>query len=264
MIRRDRRGAVEVVHLAKPPVNAMDLELTQAIDQAFAELANSDARAVVLTGEGRSFSAGVDLLRLVREGAAYAREFVPAMEACFRRVFTFPKPVVAAINGHAIAGGCILAMASDQRVFARGTHTIGVPELVVGVPWPVLPLAIVRYALPDQRGAELVNSGRTIDPAEALAIGLVEELAAPEGLLAAALARAEHLAAIPSESFGMAKHLMRGPTLEQVERAQRELGAKIAAAWAAPETAERILAYMERTVGKGGAKSGGKREEQRA
>jgi enoyl-CoA hydratase len=257
MIRRERLGAIEVVRLAKPPVNAMDLELTRALDRALVEIEAGDARAVVLTGEGRSFSAGVDLVRLVREGAAYAREFVPAMEACFRRLFAFPRPVVAAINGHAIAGGCILAMASDQRVFARGTHTIGVPELVVGVPWPVLPLAIVRYAMPGQRGAELVNSGRTIDPSAAHAIGLVEELAAPEGLLSAALARAEHLASIPSESFRMAKHLMRAPTLERVDLAQRELGAAIAAAWAAPATAERIRAYMERTVGKG--KGAGKR-----
>jgi enoyl-CoA hydratase len=254
LIERERRGAVEVVRLAKPPVNAMDLELTRAIDAAFAELAEDGSCAVVLTGAGRAFSAGVDLLRLVGEGERYAREFLPAMEACFLRLFAFEKPVVAAVNGHAIAGGCILAMAADERVMVAERAGIGVPELLVGVVWPVLPLEIVRYALPDQRGAELVTSGRTLDPAEARAIGLVEELAPAEALLARALARAERLAAMPAESFRRAKLLMRGPALERAERAQREHGRAIQDSWASPETAERIRAYMERTVGKGGAK----------
>jgi enoyl-CoA hydratase len=250
MIQRERRGSIEVVRLARPPVNAMDLELTRAIDAVFAELAESDARAVVLTGEGRAFSAGVDLLRLVREGSAYAREFVPAMEACFRRLFAFPRPVVAAINGHAIAGGCILALACDERVCVAEKAGIGVPELLVGVVWPVLPLEIVRFALPDQRGTELVNSGRTLDPTAAHALGLVEELAAPEKVFDSALARAERLAAIAAAAFRRAKQLMRAPTLEHAERAQREHGRTILDSWAAPETAERIRAYMERTVGK--------------
>ena len=75
--------------------------------------------AVVLTGQGRMFSAGVDLLRLGEGGAAYVRRFLPALHRLYDAVFFFPKPVVAAVNGHAIAGGCVLACCADRRIAAR-------------------------------------------------------------------------------------------------------------------------------------------------
>jgi enoyl-CoA hydratase len=250
MIERERRGELEIVRLARPPVNALDVELSRAIETAFAELAASDARAVVLTGAGRCFSAGVDLFRLVREGPDYARAIVPAFEACFQRLFAFEKPVVAAVNGHAIAGGCILALACDERVCVSEQAKIGVPELLVGVTWPVLALEIVRFALPDLRGQELVNSGRTVEPGEAQALGMVEELADPVDLLDSALRRAQRLAAIPAGAFRMAKLQMRAAALERVERGNRAHAGAIVEAWARPETLDAVRAYLERTVGK--------------
>src|SRR5690606_15976287 len=127
---------VAVLRMAHGPVNAMDLELCQALSERFSDLADDPARAVVVTGSDRAFSAGVDLKRATAGGDAYIDEFLPALADAFRAAFELPKPLVAAVNGHAIAGGCVLAACADVVLMAEGTARIGVPELRVGVPFP--------------------------------------------------------------------------------------------------------------------------------
>ncbi len=140
MIDVTDRNGIALVGLDHGKVNALDLELLQAITATMGDMA--DARAVVITGAGRAFSAGVDLRRVVDGGAEYVREFLPALSEALLSVFDCPRPVVAAINGHAIAGGCVLAAATDVRLMSAGT--IGLTELLVGVPFPVAALEIVR------------------------------------------------------------------------------------------------------------------------
>ena len=100
---------------------------------------------IVLTGAGACFSAGVDLRAILDGGATYTDRFLAAVSAAFLAVFDHPAPVVAAINGHAIAGGCVLAMAADVRLMSTGL--IGLSEVAVGVPFPVAALEICRYAM---------------------------------------------------------------------------------------------------------------------
>src|SRR6266576_3946717 len=108
------------------------------------------------------FSAGVDLLRLVDGGADYVRNFLPAVCRTFEALFSLLAPVVAAIHGHAIAGGCVIACATDYRMMAREPGRIGVPELLVGVPFPVVPLEIMRFAAPRQYLQALAYRGLTL------------------------------------------------------------------------------------------------------
>ena len=105
-------------------------------------------KAVILTGTGSSFSAGVDLFRVVKDGPEYGRRVLPRARRLLRAALTLPKPMIAAINGHAIAGGCILAACCDHRIMVEGTGRIGIPELAVGVPFPALPLQIMAARLP--------------------------------------------------------------------------------------------------------------------
>jgi enoyl-CoA hydratase len=252
LIERERHGAVEVVRMQRPPVNALDVEFLEALEGVLQDLEGSDAGAVVLTGTGRCFSAGVDLRRVVAGGAAYVRELVPRIESGFLRLFAFPRPGVAAINGHAIAGGCVLAFACDHRIMVDGEATIGVPELVVGVPWPVLALEVVRFAVPHFRAQELVYSGRTMGPEEAHRIGIVEETIEPEHLLQAALESAGRLGGMPAEAFRMAKLQLRGPSLDHAARRGAEQDRRVVDGWAAPETLQAIADYLDRTVGKRG------------
>src|SRR3954469_17543280 len=111
MIDIEMHRNVGVLHLTHGKANALDLELCKAITRRLEEHRHSSMQALVLIGQGQIFSAGVDLLRVLEGGPAYLEVFLPALSKAFETLFCFPKPVIAAINGHAIAGGCVLACA---------------------------------------------------------------------------------------------------------------------------------------------------------
>jgi len=219
VIERDDDGEVAVLRLAHGPVNAMDLELCQAVADRLRALHADPARAVVLTGAGRSFSAGVDLRRYLAEGPPYVERFLPALADMFRAAFELPKPVVAAVNGHAIAGGCVLAACADRTLMADGTGRIGVPELRVGVPFPRVAVEILRHTVGEVAARRLIVDAGTHTPADARALGLVDELLPSEELLARAIAVARELATeIPPDTFTATKTQLRRGALERADR----------------------------------------------
>ena len=182
MIERKDTDGIRVLKLAHGKVSAMDLELGEALTREIADAAAAPIKAVIVTGSGSSFSAGVDLYRVVNDGPEYGRRFLPVLDAFLHAALTFPKPMVAAINGHAIAGGCILAAACDHRIMVEGNGRIGIPELAVGVPFPALPLQIMSARLADGPLRDLVFTGRTVQIDEAKAMGLIDEKC-PAGML---------------------------------------------------------------------------------
>ncbi|HKS98759.1 MAG TPA: enoyl-CoA hydratase/isomerase family protein [Rugosimonospora sp.] len=240
MIEVERHGDVRVVRLRHGKVNVLDLELLLALRDAFAGL--RDAAAVVLTGEGRAFSAGVDLRRLLDGGPGYTAEFLPALSGACRAVFEHPRPVVAAVNGHAIAGGCVLVAACDRRYMSGGT--IGVSELAVGVPFPTVPLEVLRFAA-GSATADLVLSARTMSPAQGLAVGLVDEVVAPEQLMARALDEAERLARIPAATFALTKTQLRRDAVRRIETGERADAQRLLAAWTGPQVRAAIAAFLD-------------------
>jgi enoyl-CoA hydratase len=212
------------------------------------DIARSPARALVVTGTGSTFSAGVDLFRLLKEGSAYLQRFLPALERYFLTLLNFPKPAVAAVNGHAIAGGCIAAAACDHRVMAAGQGRIGVAELAVGVPFPILAFEIVSARVERTRFRDLVYTGRVVEPAEALAVGFVDEVVQPETLMAHAQEVAERLASIPAKTFELTKRTFTAPIMARVQ-ASMELNAAVVTAWESPVVQARIRQYLEKTIG---------------
>jgi enoyl-CoA hydratase len=158
--------------------------------------------------------------------------------------------VVAAANGHAIAGGCVLVLAADARLTADGAGTIGLPELLVGVPFPAAALEVVRFAVPRDKVQSLIYTGRTLPPREALAAGLVDEVVAPAHLLARAQEVARQLALIPSPAYRLTKQSLRAEALERMDRTSERLDPAALAAWAAAETHTHIREYLARTVRK--------------
>ncbi len=221
MLNTYDRAGVTVAELDRGPVNALDLELLGALTAAF-ERADSP---VVLTGAGRTFSAGVDLRRIVEEPDSYVPEFLAALSRAFLAVFTHPRPTVAAINGHAIAGGCLFALCCDTRVMSAGT--IGLTELAVGVPFPRSGLEIVRHALgPASRRVAL--RADTVDRDEALRLGVVDEIAEPAVLLGRAVALASQLGSYPAAAYAATKHDLQRPALHAVSAGG---DAAVTAAW---------------------------------
>ena len=246
--QRDADG-IRVLKLAHGKVSAMDIELGEALIDAFKAAQDDSVGAVILTGTGSSFSAGVDLFRVLDGGPDYARRFLPVLDDFLRQVLTFPKPVIAAVNGHAIAGGCILAAACDRRIMTDGKGRIGIPELAVGVPFPALPMQIMAARVTDSALRDLVFSGRTLQVDDARAIGLVDEKC-PDGMLMdRAHETARNYMAIPARAFALTKEAFYGPILQRSEQLA-DVNARVVQEWMAPHTYVNIRSYLERTVGK--------------
>ena len=250
MIELTRRGGIAIVTMVHGKANALDIEFCDALAAQFEALRGSDAKAVVLTGQGKMFSAGVNLIRLSEGGAAYVRRFLPALHRLYDTVFFFPKPVVAAVNGHAIAGGCVLQACADRRIAARDGGRIGVTELLVGVPFPPLAFEVMRFASPPRYLADGMFSGATFTPDAALARGLIDELTDGPGLLDRAVAAAEALAALSPPAFAQTKQQVRQPVVDAMERHGSRVSAAAEDVWTAPETLERIRDYVSRTFKK--------------
>jgi enoyl-CoA hydratase len=246
VIEVTEQDEVAILRMADGKVNAMSIELCEAVTACVRE--HSHARAVVITGSGRIFSAGVDLLRLLDGGVPYVRIFLPALSTMLATVFSHPKPVVAAINGHAIAGGCVLACAADRRLMAREAGRIGVTELLVGVPFPPAAMEIMRCATAPQYFEDAIFSGATYPPPQALERGMLHEITEPEGLLDRAVAAAKTLAALSPPAFAQTKRQTHAPALERMD--SPETAAAVERIWTSPETLERIRDYVTRTLRK--------------
>jgi enoyl-CoA hydratase/carnithine racemase len=235
-------GTVQVLTLSSGPVNAQDVELLEGLTSAVGELQRSDAGALVVTGAGRAFSAGVDLNRVVEGGAGYTDRLVPALSAAFEAMFSYPGPTVAAINGAAIAGGCVLACACDRRLIGPEAQ-IGAAEVRVGVPFPVAALEVMRYACGDH-AEEVLLGGRTYRGPEAVARGLAHRVVADD-LLDAAVAEASDLGGIPADAYRQTKRQLRAPTTARI-RAAAGIDDEVRQMWGADQTLQRLAAYVER------------------
>ena len=227
---------VAVLRIEHGRVGALDVELLNALTEA---VAASD-RALVITGSGSCFCAGVDLRRILDGGRPHTEELLAALSQTFRVVFDHPRPTVAAVNGHAIAGGCVLALACDLRLMSGGR--IGLTELAVGVPFPTTALEVVRHAL-GSRAGQLLLGAQTADRERALALGMVDELTEPDELLPLALALATELGARSSESYRLAKGQLHRPANAAIE-ASAGGDAAVLAGWTSDDTRRRIEAAL--------------------
>ncbi len=250
MIELAHRGNIAVLQMAHGKANAMTTEFCEVLAARLEEVRSSPASAVVITGSGRIFSAGVDLPHLLEGGAPYIRAFLPALNAMFAAVFSYPKPVVAAINGHAIAGGCVLACAADRRLMALEPGRIGVTELLVGVPYPACAMEIMRNATAPQYFEDAIFSGQTYAPGDGMTRGLVHEIVEPDALLGRAIAVAQTLAALSPEAFALSKRQTRQPSLERLDRDGQRIDDEVTRIWCAYDTLERIRDYVTRTLKK--------------
>lgn len=250
MIAVTERDGIAIVTLAHGKANTLDTEFCAALTKAFVKLKSAKARAVVLTGQERIFSAGVDLIRARDGGPRYIRKFLPVLNKMFDTVFYFEKPVVAAINGHAVAGGCVLACCADFRVMAREAGRIGITELLVGLPFPALAFEVMRFvAMPPDLPA-LLYTGETFPPPEALDRGLIDDIVEPSALLDRAVEAAQRLAALSPQAFAVTKQQLRLDVTDRMKEHGRRIDAAATKIWASEKATETIRDYVARTLRK--------------
>jgi enoyl-CoA hydratase len=234
-LRIETREGVLWLVLDRPPVNALDtgfcIELAEQLD---ALATDADGGPVVITGIGASFSAGVDLKSVVRYGQAEQDEMLRALNRVFLAAYNFPRPLIGAINGHAIAGGLVLALTCDVRIGVIGPGRFGLAEVRVGIPYPVAAIEIVKAEL-GANARTFVLFGRPVDAKTAHEAKVLDELCAPEELVSRANAIASAASALPSVGFGKIKRQLRAEVLAKADRAvagQEPLLGN----WLAPET----------------------------
>ena len=193
LVRSERRDGTALLTLDRPGANAFSPDLVSDLSDALSDA--SDAGAVVLASSNpRIFSAGWDLTVIVRFGRVEMAAFVQAYCDLIRQMFVFERPLIAALSGHAIAGGLIVAAAADERVLAEGKGELGLSEVLLGVPVPQCALEIFRYLIGPRATERLAATGENVGGTRALEIGLVDRLAPAESVTDVAIERARLLA----------------------------------------------------------------------
>lgn len=214
----EARGEIAVVRMTGVRANAMSRALLDGLIAAFDEVERGDAHAVVVTGTGKAFSAGLALPDLIELERDDMRSFIDHFAAAMRRVLACPRPVVAAVNGHAIAGGCVLVTQCDARVMAEGTAKIGLNEVQLGIGLPAAVIEPLRARVPAASLAPIALEGRLFSPADARRLGLVDDLAPAELLLDRAIDRAATLAEAPRPAYAQVKAALLRPVVETIDR----------------------------------------------
>jgi enoyl-CoA hydratase/carnithine racemase len=214
----ESRNEVAVVRIDRPPANALDLELLDEGRAAQEELRTAEPGAVVMVGRDGFFSAGVDLKAaptLDRDGQ---RAMVEGINQLFLGWYSFPRPLVCAVNGHAIAGGLILALCGDHRV-GCGVGKLGLTEVRAGIGYPAAAMAIVRAELAAPAVRQLALRAALVDGGpRAVELGLLDELVEPDALLERAARVAQELAALPRAAYARVKDQLRGGTVAELRR----------------------------------------------
>jgi enoyl-CoA hydratase len=246
----DREGGVRVLTLDRPPANAEDETLLGDLEIALDRVARNDAvRAVVLTGAGAFFSGGFDL-RAPRRDDESGRVVRRLFRDVHLRLLTLPKPTLAMVNGHAVAGGLVLALACDYRLGLDGDYRIGLNEVAVGASYPRAAFEIVRLRLPHARASELLLGAALYPASQAVRLGVVDELLSADTLEASVLRRAARMGGFPREAFAHTKAALVAEAVTRIEAETPEEEERGAAVWTAAES-RAARAAQRRKLGTG-------------
>jgi enoyl-CoA hydratase/carnithine racemase len=239
-----RDGIAEIL-LSRPHGNAINQELVEALPGAFSRAEEDPAvRGILLGAEGRLFCPGLDLQELVRLDRAGMERFMLAFRRCLLRMYRSPRPVVAALGGHALAGGCVLAMTADWRVL-RQDALIGLNEIRVGVPLPFWVAQLLRESVHRPRVGEIALLGRNYSNAEAVEAGLVHEVAAADRVREQATVRLNDFAERDPEAFAATKGYLRHAAVESIRSLDDAFAEEFLDGWFSPETRRRIDGIVE-------------------
>jgi enoyl-CoA hydratase/carnithine racemase len=244
-VRIDTEGGVATIRIDRPPANALARPVSLELSEAAATVAGDEAvRAVVLWGGERIFAAGADIRKMVGYGPDEIASDVGALEQACRDLEAIPKVTIAAINGFALGGGLEVALSCDVRFVAEDAR-LGLPEIKLGI----IPGSGGTQRLPRLVGLakarHLILTGRQVDAAEALAIGLVDRLAAPDEVYRVAVDEAQAFAAGPLLAYAAAKRAMAAADhpLEEGLRVEREA---FVALFATRDQEEGMRAFLEK------------------
>ncbi len=232
---------IATVAINRPKVNAINERVVSELTDVFGELAlDTQVKAVILTGRGSFFSFGFDIPRFMDYPREAFHRFIMSFSDLVQRIFVFPKPVIAALNGHTVAGGCVLAIACDRRVMVGGKAKIALNELTLGASVFTSIAEILKYTVGSRRAQLLLYTGKMNSAEEALALGLVDKVVSAEDLDGAALGSARELAGWDVFAFGSVKRLLRKEALERIENHEKGSVSDFVDIWYSQNTRDKL------------------------
>ena len=247
MVKVENWDGVALLRLDNGAANPLNMELLTELRRAV-KLAGRDesVKALVLDSASEKFlSIGFDIPALFPLDREKMRVFFRFFNITAMELFRSPKPSVAAIRGHAVAGGCILALACDRRYIAEGKTLMGLNEVKLGVPVPCLPDRITRDLAGTRMAREILEEGEFYLPERSLAMGLVDSVLPADQVQGVALAEAERLGDLPAEAFALIKGEYTREVAAHVEKRQAEMEEEFLDRWFAPAARAQLEAAME-------------------
>ncbi len=218
-----RQDGIATVTLTHGKVNALNESTVEDLQIAFDDLAeDDDVRAIVLTGNDKFFSFGLDIPELYDYTKEGCHRFLVKFTELYTFIFHCPKPVIASIGGHAIAGGCILSMACDYRLMVEDRAKIGLNEITFGASIFAGSVEMLIYCCGQRNAETVLMSGAMYPASEALRLGLIDKAVAAEDLAEDTAAVAAMFAEKDPEAFAALKTLLRSPVVEQMQRCEQE------------------------------------------
>ena len=240
-----RDGDAGILRLSRAHGNAINDELVEALIATLAEAeADASIKGVLLASTGKIFCPGLDLQELLPLDRPAMGRFMQRFSTAVLALYTFPKPVVAAIHGHALAGGCVLSLCADWKMLKRGA-LVGLNEVKVGVPLPFGVAHIVRDAVPRNALAAVALLGRNFSDEAALAAGLADELVGDEGFESAARTRLSEFTAKDGPALSVTKRYLRSPVVERIRAHNQLLLPEWLDGWFSTETRARIQGIVD-------------------
>ena len=233
----ETNDGIATLALSRGKVNALDGAVVAELRDRLSKLeVDPEVRAVVLTGRGPFFSFGFDVPEFLNSSKADFAAFVAAFTELYTCLFLYSKPVVAALNGHAVAGGCMLALACDHRVMAVGKAKVSLNEITFGSSIFAGSAEMLRFQVGNAVATKILYSGALFSAEEALSLGLVEEIAPEDDVVSRAKRAARELGSRPAGAFENIKALLRRPVVDEMRRREQASIREFVEIWYSPST----------------------------
>jgi enoyl-CoA hydratase/carnithine racemase len=250
MIEIRDHGRVRELRLARPPANAFNVTLVTELSRRVSEASDQGAGAVVVSGAQGIFTGGLDVPELLALGQHEIRTFWASFFQMLRNLAASPVPVAVAITGHCPAAGTVLSICCDRRVMADGPFRIGMNEVRVGLVVPhVLQYAMRRLTGP-RTSDELLVAGALVGPAEALRLGIVDEVVANDAVVPSALAWADRMVSLPQNAMRETRRIARADLVAEFEAVGDSEVDAATARWFSEETQTTLRALVARLQGR--------------
>lgn len=240
---------VEHIRLNNGQANAIDGELLRELNEGLDRAESEARRAVIVSGYERYFSSGLNLKTLPGDRQSMSR-FICEFEDTVHRLWNLPLPVVTAVNGHAIAGGCILAACGDRRIGVDSVDVkckLGVSEVSLGIVFPAIAFEVMRSCLAETWSSRVLLGGELLSPPEANSAGILHRLVAPEQLQNEALAEALVLGEKPAQAYAHTKRSLREPATSRALSGRDHTHDLFLETWFSEEVSERRRRILEKT-----------------